>query len=91
MFGFLFDAVVTFFPPLIFFRVSDNKHHPTDVIAGSFLGLIVASIVVSWAINSGLLECATETLLMLIEVVMGITGCGYGCGALSGAMKLALD
>jgi membrane-associated phospholipid phosphatase len=28
-------------------RVSDHKHHPSDVMAGSFLGFVVATIVVS--------------------------------------------
>ncbi|OQV14534.1 putative Phospholipid phosphatase 1 [Hypsibius exemplaris] len=27
-------------------RVRDNKHHPTDVLAGSFLGFVVATVVV---------------------------------------------
>lgn len=29
-------------------RVSDNKHHPTDVMAGSVLSIVVSTVVVSY-------------------------------------------
>lgn len=53
-------------------RVSDNKHHPTDVLSGWLIGIITAGAIVSVAVMT---NCHTLSIHNLDGYIMQENSC----------------